>query len=161
MQPSLFGQTVEEAKVDIERVLTESRQTDCPCCGQRVKRYERSIYAQPAKFLIWLAKAYQRDHRWYDWREEPVRGDGQKGGGDYSKLRFWGLIEHKPNTDKHNLPQNYSGMWRPTQKGISFAYNKLAIPKYALIYNNKLLGFKGEMVTITDCLPEYFSFWEL
>ncbi len=131
----------------------------CPCCGQLAKLYKRKVDKTMAKTLIWMVRSQQETgQEWYEFAELP-ESQHKKGGGNYAQLRYWRLLE-KGKNQSTLLPDSHSGIWRPTQRGIDFAHNLLVIDKYALVYNNKCLGFEGEQVGISECLPEYFDFWE-
>ena len=107
-----------------------------------------------------MVRLYEDRPRWIYHDELPLI-QKRRGGGDYHKLRFWNLIEQQPNTDNPNLPGNRSGTWRPTADGIRFAKGEIVLPKYALIFDNKCLGFEGELVSIRECLPKNFDFREI
>ena len=136
---------------------------ECPCCGQLVKLYRRSINGAMCRFLIWLVRESEVPDmgpgRWIN-RADGPQIQNMRGGGDYNKLRHWGLIEHAPNEDNPALPKRSSGLWRPTVLGRSFVRNQIALPKYALVFDRKCFGFEGEEVRLRDCLPEWFDFWE-
>lgn len=153
-QVDLLGghDTLQEARQKVREGWLEG--IACLCCGQVVKLYRRSIGKSQARFLIWLVRSCEREQRYYDCKDAPLRG------GDYAKLRFWGLIEKEPASEHDNLPSGYSGMWRPTPQGVEFANNRTRVQKYALVFDNKLFGFEGEYTCIEDCLPKYFDFWE-
>lgn len=118
--------------------------TSCPCCGQHVQVYRRSVYARMAECLLWLVQEhYERGGEWVSLKSGPVFR-----GGDNTKLLYWKLIEKHPVTDD---------LYRPTQLGKDFAKRKVAIPKYAFVYNGEVQGFSDETVTIVDCC-ENFNF---
>ncbi len=133
----------------------------CPCCGRTVKLYQRSINGPMCRFLIWIVRTSttRRQGEWIDRADGPLI-QNVKSGGDYGKFQHWQMLEHKPNEDNPRLPRKSSGLWRPTPKGTSFAANLISVPKYAMIFDNHCYSYQGPMVTIADCLPKYFDFWE-
>lgn len=127
----------------------------CPACGRFGKRYDRQISAGNARFLIQLCYLTGGDTtRWVD-----VPTEIPTPGGDYGKLRHWGLIE--PSDIARGDGSRRSGWWRITEKGVSFARAHTAVPKYALVYDDALEGFDGPLVWIQECLGKKFDYNEL
>lgn len=80
-------------------------------------------------------------------------------GGDFAKLAYWGLVEE---ADEQREDGGRAGWWRLTTKGEAFLRRQLKVPKYALVYDAKHLGFDDEeMVDIQDCLGNRFNLAEL
>jgi hypothetical protein len=137
---------------------------DCPCCGQLAKVYPRSINATMARWLFSAVKLAQ-SQSWVHVGE--IIGDitgkpkvTNASGGDFTKLVHWGLIEAKPSAT--DPTKREAGYWRPTQRGIDFAYNRVAVEKYAEIYNGELLKLDGtKQIRIGDALGESFDLQEL
>lgn len=145
-------QTLEEAKQHI--LANRDKGTNCPCCGRPCKVYRRTIFGAMARFLIWLVKAYEQRDRmtaFIDILEGPTQRSG-----DYAKLTYWGLIE--PMETRKGKVTRY---WRPTDKGRAFAYDKATVPKHALVYNNEVIGFSEERISIRDALGKQFEYTEL
>lgn len=115
--------------------------THCPLCSQRVQVYKRTITAQMAYALILL---YRRDG-WATW---PELLDNRRG--DEAKLRYWSLVECVNGS-----------LWRVTELGRQFVEGAATVPKFALVYNSRVLGFEGEPVTIHDALGNRFDLAEL
>jgi len=85
--------------------------------------------------------------------------EGEGGGADFAKLRYWGLIMELEND---NPKKKNSGIWIITKKGGEFLKSGKQIPKYALIYNGKFLDFDGdEIITIQSALGNKFNYQEL
>ena len=63
--------------------------TRCPCCGQYVKLYKRSITATMAWTLLRMYRSSL-----LDWVHVPtlLRARGRLSG-DHAKLAYWGLIQ--------------------------------------------------------------------
>lgn len=120
----------------------------CPCCGQHVQVYRRSIYKRMAKCLIWLVDQYNTSGGdWVSLKDGP-----NFRGGDNAKLMYWHLmIAHSTEDDRY----------KPTEIAIRFLQRTLDIPKYAYVYDGKVQGFSTEKVGIDDCVEGDFSFADL
>lgn len=119
--------------------------------------YERTIYRSLAKWLCQLVVRYQREPRWYS-TGEPWSLLACRGTGDIAKLRYWGLIEKKPNDDPK---KKHSGLWRPTDDGIAFVRGGKMVPRNVQICDGRFVGLCGEPVSISDCLKEEFDYSKL
>lgn len=129
----------------------------CPCCGQYVKSYKRALNAPMVQFLIWLVLAWQKDERWYDFREAPLI-QSRRGGGDFPKLVLWGLIE----TAKAPMQgKRTSGLYRPTTKGVAFVHAHLSVPSHVLLYDNRVLGWSDKNVDVVQALGKHFDYQTL
>ena len=145
---------VNDAKIEI---MDKARHkgADCPVCGQFVKVYKRTINASMAAQLIRAYKLYGGRETFHI--KNILEGEG--GGADFAKLRYWNLIIelHNDNPFKKN-----SGRWQLTEHGCAFIMGFRKIPKYALIYNGRFLDFDGdETITIQDALGNKFNYREL
>jgi len=116
----------------------------CPCCGQFVKVYKRPVTPKMAKNLITLYRVGRTN--WVDIKSIDVRG------GDYAKLRHWGLTEQSSRG---------SGLWRLTLRGMKFVLEQICIPRRAHIYNNQVLAFSGREVSIRECLKNVYNYGKL
>lgn len=126
----------------------------CPCCRQMAKVYKRSINATQARALIaaWKAVGRMDFHQPTILKELP--------GGDYAKLRFWGLIE---DLQERREDGGRGGWWRITDLGEAWARGKIGVPRHAYVYNNQLLYLddsEGEIM-VRDALGEKFDYDEL
>lgn len=134
----------------------------CPCCRQKVQLVEREIQSTAARVLIILHHHFQKDSEWLhvpSHLESIARQSGtvQKDSG-WARLTYWGLIEEKPkDTGKR------AGFYRITEKGNQFAKGEIKLPKYAMVYNDRFLGFTPSCpeVSVTDCLGKEFSYEDL
>jgi hypothetical protein len=154
-QLTLPFSSLEEA---IQQVLVY-RETDegvvCPCCTLIAKVYLRRITGSMARVLIRMALHHEETGG--DWMDvtnslhkHPIGKAG--GGGDWSKPKYWHLIEQHPEED----------LWRITAKGLAFARGLISIEKKLKIFNDKVLGVHDATpVTIRDCLGKRFKLEEL
>ena len=95
---------------------------NCPCCGQWVQVYKRHLNASMALQLWRLAQHTLKNNKN---PKEYTHYTVFNGGADFAKLRFWGFVEHKENTDQSKRD---SGLWRITEKGWSFILNNDRVP---------------------------------
>lgn len=130
------------------RLATTNKGGSCPCCGQHVQIYRRSIYKRMAKCLIWLVAQYHENGGdWVSLKDGPIFR-----GGDNAKLMYWHLIiRHDEETD----------LYKPTEIAVSFVAKKLSLPKYAYVYDGTVQGFSKERVYIDECLEKDFDLSEL
>jgi len=150
--------------------LTEAKQylhdnwiegVECPCCGQNVKLYKRSIHPSMAYALI---KFYGYSCKYgfgkYYFLQAAV---GEKANmiADFSKLRHWGLVVHKNEMREDGSRRN--GYFMITTKEIDFVNKNLKVPKYVYLYNNIEVNNKdtGGLVGIEDCLGSKFNYSDL
>lgn len=124
----------------------------CPCCRQLAKIYKRRINSGQARILIkW----------WRNYGTTPVKLSQavQTPGGDYAKLRWWGLIEKLPGVREDG---GSAGVWRVTDLGRRFVHGTARIPRAARVYNNTLLRLDAaETVSIREALGAKFDYDEL
>lgn len=127
----------------------------CPCCTQYAKVYRWSLYGSIIKALILL-------HRVGGTTEfsslRDIRSLGYTEQGGATRLRFWNLAEEERVVRSDG---GKAGYWRVTSLGEAFILGRIAIPKYAYVYDNRLLRLDGERVNVRDVLGTRFSYDEL
>lgn len=139
--------TIEEAKQVLRDGVEDG--VECPCCHQYVKLYRRPMHAQQAKMLIELFKLGPGWHKAHDFTD---------GSGEFSKLRFWGLVEEeRPNLGEGRT----SGAWRITTLGRSFVSGHALVPARVRIFNKQFYGLEGDPVLITHVLGNKFNYDDL
>jgi len=154
--PDNYDRTLPELKAYLRRNFNEG--VRCPCCEQFVKIYKRRINCQMAKSLIDLYfMPGARNGKWY--HRVDFKDDRFAGGGDFAKLRYWNLVEEKPNLE--DVDKKCSGMWKITKDGMDFVVGRLQVPKYVHVYNTKVYDKSGDMIGITTALGTKFSYREL
>jgi hypothetical protein len=125
----------------------------CPACDQHVKLYKRGLNAGMARALILISRGPKIDaNGWVDIKSIDVRG------GDYAKLRYWELIEQRPNEDQKKKD---SGIWRVTQKGLKFISDQIRVPSHAHVYNDRVRGWSDNDVNIRQVLGKAFDYSQL
>ena len=129
--------------------------TTCPCCGQFVKLYKRTIYAAVARELINLTRLCEGTTNFYHITDFQVK---RAGGGDLAKMEAWGLVEQQTN---HETKKRTSGMWRITPYGRNFVFGLVSVPKYKHFYDGDVYKTSAEHITIRDALGKKFNYSEL
>src|SRR5699024_6354756 len=76
-----------------------------------------------------------------------------------SKLTYWGLIEKFSGMRSDGSRR--VGLYRAARKRHEFVAGRIAVPKYAKVYNGQLIGFGGPEITVQDVFGKKFSYNEL
>jgi len=154
--------TLEEAKQWL-RVRFEDG-ASCPCCHQMVKLYKRKLNSSMAVALVYIYKYFQAnpDKEWLhvpSYLSRIISGATVRGG-DWSKLRYWGLIE-----DQKAIRDDGSdrvGNYRITAAGKTFVGGLCRVPKHVFLYNGGVVKRRDtETISIDEALGEKFSYVEL
>ena len=157
MQLNLFGESLASAKEKFNRTLDEGGECDCPVCGRFAKVWKRRIHTGIAIQLIELYKL----GGYTDYvHTSKLIAPGASGVGDFSKAKYWDLIQEMPEP-VDQLDKKSNGYWRLTRRGVDFVLNTAAIQEYAFVYDDTVLKFDGNTVTIEDCLGKKFNYNEL
>lgn len=137
----------------------------CPTCHRWGKIYSRILNKTMAKSLIWLCQEKSRTQK--DWVDVPntaprfvIRSN------QLPILATWKLVERCPKSgvDPKQFKTNrakFSGLWRPTQKGWDFYYDKIKVKQRAFTYNNVVLKYGNNEVSLTDCFETLFDYNEV
>lgn len=134
------------AKAWLRERLTEG--AHCPCCTQRAQVYRRSINSGMARSLITMWRVGGKD-----WQHVPTTVGGQSR--EEGKLRYWQLVEE---ATEERPDGGRAGFWRVTEVGRQFALGSIALPRWALIYDGRLLALDGrERRDIHAALGSKFS----
>jgi hypothetical protein len=141
----------------------------CPCCNQFVKLYKRPMNKSMAYALLLMECYFSGDVvgeylHVPTYLSEMVADNPQRAavirGGDWAKLKLWGLIEEKPDIRKDGSPR--VGYWKLTQLGRDFARRRVKVPRHVFIYNGEpLQRTVEEMITIDDALGTEFNYDEI
>lgn len=129
----------------------------CPCCSQRVKIYKRKLNVAQAHALI-LVYVWFKNNPEKEWCNVRQFDTTAFRGGDWAKLRYFGLISEKSNEDK---TKRTSGLWKVTAKGGCFVRSEISVPEHLLIFNQTVYGFEGKEIFIRDALRNKFNYEEL
>lgn len=86
-------------------------------------------------------------------------------GGEWSKLRYWKLIEERPPERKSILnpkpPVKTQGMYKLTDSGKGFVLGKLKVPKSLWVYNGHVIEANKKSVSIQECLGKDYKYEDL
>jgi len=140
----------------------------CPCCNQFVKLYKRALSKSMAYVLLLMECHFSGDAV-EEWLHVPsyiaeMASDNPRRAaavrGDWAKLKFWGLIEEKP--DVRSDGSSRVGHWKMTLLGRQFARRQVKVPGHVYLYNGEpLQRTVEEMITIDDALGTEFSYDEI
>lgn len=146
-------ETIKEAKEHLQ--LNAQKGSECPCCHQFVKVYKRKLSSVMARMLIRLHMLGPGHHHVL----QIVTGISDTGTNDFSKLRYWGMIEERKNDDKDKRTSSY---WKITPSGSQFVNKWGEVPMYAFIYNKRCLRMSiDERTNIIKALGSKWSYKEL
>ena len=140
----------------------------CPCCNQFVKLYPRKLTKSMAYVLL-LMECYFRGDPVEEWlhvpsyiaemvSDHPRRAAAVRG--DWAKMKYWGLIEEKPDVRADGSPR--VGYWKLTPLGRQFVKREVKVPSHVYVYNSEALQRSvEEQITIDDALGTEFSYAEI
>lgn len=111
----------------------------CPHCSQKIN-LSRLIMGK--KFARELMNLYHGGQEKYQHYEKWKVGASN----NYSKLKYWGLIDEQPNNDPKRTG---SGHWRLTYSGVQFVQGEITIPKSIFIYNDTVVEIEGNTARIS------------
>ena len=160
------GTTLEDAKKWLR--LRFGKGATCPCCNQFVKLYKRP-FSKSMAYVLLLVASYFRGDPVDEWlhipsfvaemvSDNPRRAAAVRG--DWAKLKFWGLLEEKPDVRDDGSPR--VGYWKLTPLGKQFVARQVKVPSHVYLYNGEPLQRTVEtMITIDDALGTEFSYDEI
>ena len=151
--------TLEEAKIWLRERFGDGAQ--CPCCNQLVKRYKRKLNSFMALSLIKFYH-YSVARPEVEWLHIKDLVEIAAGGGEFPRLRYWGLIEEQPGERPDG--GKHRGFWRITENGKSFVRGTLEVPKYIYLYNQEIVSSQGDdpgKTTVREALGSKFNYSEL
>lgn len=158
--------TLEEAKKWLR--VRFGKGATCPACNQFVKLYKRKLNKSMAYVLLLMDSHFRGDvvEEWLhvpSYIAEMVSDHPRRAAavrGDWAKLKYWGLIEEKPDVRADGSPR--VGYWKLTPLGRQFARRQVKVPSHVYSYNGETLQRTvEEMVTIDDALGTEFSYDEI
>ncbi len=156
---------LDSARKRVDLALLSRHWILCPCCHQDVKLYKRKLNSGMIRGLIELYKIQNKPEgfsdEWVHVANEFTQRKFNYANAEFSKLKFWGFIEEKPN--KFHFDKRTSGYWRITEKGKDFLHSKITVPRHILIYNSKQFP-TDEIMEPTDvirALGDKFNYTEL
>jgi hypothetical protein len=154
--------TLRQGRQFIQEALQQKKGGDCPCCGQRVLVSAERFRAGCAILLRYVDVQTTDEEPWFAVSAFPPWAP-QGGIRNWSKLRYWDLVEEKSNVDPS---KRSSGAWRLTSFGRRWTRQQERIPERAHLFNGQCYGFTGDMVTVRQVLEradsdfDYQGFWD-
>ena len=133
----------------------------CPICERKAKKYPRRFNKGMLKCLIAIAEFDQKlttddPLRWIHF-EKLLESDKLRDlRGNYSDLRYWGLVESLSRLEGIEKDGSNRGFWRMTAKGYAFLDNKIQIEEHVYIYNSKVVDRGKKMIWAKD-VEDYFD----
>ena len=141
--------TLAEARQWLREVVDDGAR--CPCCTQLAKVYRRKVHATMARTLIRMYRATTPGEYLY------LPSIPQKSR-DCTGMAWWGLIdEEKTRRDDGGR----AGWWRVTPHGVEWVLRLITVPKYARVYDGRVLRHEGDPVSIVDALGTKFDYRDL
>jgi hypothetical protein len=155
-------QTLEEARRAVLHGREEADGIICPCCDQLSKVYRRPLNSAMARGLVSLIDVYLENggSDWVNVHELDLI-QGRRGGGDFAKLRFFGLIKEKPKPRESDPDQRSSGFWKPTKKGYRFIRRRLSVPRAVFLYDDVPIRYDKRKITIEQALGKKYRYSEI
>lgn len=145
-----------DSEVDFWRRLNAGERLDCPCCKRYAQIYRRKLHTGMALQLIQLYRIGGAD-RFVHVKEMHQHFSGT---GDLTKFKYWdGMIPGAKAED--DTDHKTAGTWKLTAKGVKFILGKILLPEYALVFDDRVLGFSDSSIDIEYALGDKFSYEEL
>lgn len=161
-QATFQGASLADAKTWVQTNLANG--VSCPCCDQYCRIYKRKLNATMSLALVLIYRHFQQYPQADQWIHVPaflvaVKHDSTVAGGDAAKLRFWNVIEQRQGVRDDGSER--VGYYRLTDTGRQFVEDKIALSRYVYLYNQEVLRFSQETITIREALGDRFSYAEL
>ena len=146
--------TLVEARQQFNNAIKD-KGVNCPCCGRWGKINGYQITSTQVMGMLWMLNNFRKSE-WIDigkahkmiLRSKPL-----------ATLRHWELVEKKPKDLKED--KRASGLWRLTPKGRDFLRKKIALPKYAFVFNSRLVKYSKQEIDVVQALGKKFSYEEV
>jgi len=110
----------------------------CPCCGQTVKVYKRSIRSNMVFMMRKLVVKFKNQPMRVNEIDERTRVSS-----DFTKLMYWGLITPYENET-----------YFVNETGLSFLRGECKVVEYKYVFNKKVqvepVGTKNRMISVDD-----------
>lgn len=132
--------TVADARLYVNARLDDG--VTCPVCRKHVQRRRRMLtkaMVRTLKSLVRLTVAGQV----FEFSKLPV----DLRGGDYAKLRYFGLIKRGSGI--------FSNKWLVTDDGIDFVNGVKPVPKWVILDRGQVINVSKDMIWIGDYFPNF------
>lgn len=124
----------------------------CPFCQRYGKIYERRIskgMASALCYLYYITVDKEPLNGWINVSEHFANMHESQSASEFSKLKFWGLIEPHVAGSK--------GLWRITDTGKKFVCKEIKIAGSVFVFENNVVGNGLSEIDINDVLIENFD----
>lgn len=121
----------------------------CPCCQRFAKVQPTPITRAQVNAFRWICDNLGPDGFVEVQRVAP---DFVKTSNSHGKLKHWDLLQQKPNKD---TGKKCSGVWGPTEFGREFLGGRERVQKYALLWDDRCFGFRGEFLRYDDLFDPF------
>lgn len=130
-----------------------SHKHTCAHCGATTMQYKHGMAHGLAAILIKFAEEHMRQKRMHPTgrvgKVEVCKvGLTRNEGGNYSKLRYWNLIEKVGGAEK-------GGDWCVTEKAFQFLRGEITLPHHAWTYRAEVQRYDGGEIHINDVMLGY------
>jgi hypothetical protein len=151
--------TVEEARKWVsDRISFGVR---CPCCDQFAKVYRRTMTAAMAQALVSMYRIAERADEWVHVPSTLGPTHNAARGGDFAKLRYWGLVRESDGEVIIDGDKKSSGFWKITPQGQAFVRGQVRVPRHIFLYDSVFLRYSDDTIDITEALATSFSYTDL
>lgn len=128
--------------------MDKPQEEHCSHCGQRMPRIHKHHLNTG---LVKALYAMRRASGMNPIRVSNIHGLTHNQLCNFTKLKYWRLIETVPVTDT----QTEDGVWALTDKGARFLENELAIPERVSTRLDEVQEYTGEMLKATQVWEGY------
>ena len=132
----MYNDSLYAAREELERRKQRGEDSGCPCCGQFVRVYPRRITGRMVRDLCNIYKLGAAKST-----------ELNAAGGDHAKLRYWGLVT-----------QGEDMLWRITQKGIAFLFERTKVPEICFVYDGVVQGYGEKLCGVRDRVGKKFDY---
>lgn len=140
------------------RLHNQERQI-CPCCKRLAVTWRLRIHSTLVHMLIKLYRVSLADHGKPDGWVHLNRFAPARTGNDFSIVKHWHLAEAMPADESED--KNSSGFYRLREVGVEFVENKMGIPKYMFVFDNKVVRPGTDIIWVKDALKKGFKYSDL
>lgn len=134
--------------------------TKCCECDHVKIEYRRQLSHGMVKALLYIYRMhkYQKKNRIHVSNELFKLGIQNPANLEYSKLRYWGLLEEVRGDNKSGA--SGSGYWKITKEGIWFCETLSTVQEYIHLENKgKFVKFSGNNIDIKQAIKSKFDYY--
>jgi hypothetical protein len=134
----------------ISRLLNDGRAVEVPATKTVLLFYSRRI-TRSMLYALGRLKSYHDRHPSEDFAHlHDFRGPSH---GDWARLRWWGLIEPKPEEEKGR----HRGWWRLTGLGHRWLRSDVKVPRSPAVFDGVFVGWMDakDLIGPADVDPEF------